>query len=300
MSHGKAEVASILHKALTEKDNDLLISYIARYENEDLVEIGEEYLKKYGVALSIALKEAGLDDYSTLLVNLVLPRANFTARTVHNAITGAGTDEWAIIDAVAHLNEKQVQETKEAYAQLFQRDLSAAIQQDLSGHFKKVVAGLLEGKKHEGHGNPEAEAEALYKKGEGVWGTDDDFFVTFFTSNSHASLQAIDQAYHAKYKHSLEVAVKKETSGAYQDILAAIVVGREVYWARRIRHAIAGLGTDDTLLRRAFVLNSKAQLARVNSVYESVNKGKTLRSDVADDTSGHYKALFLAILDFAN
>ncbi len=38
--------------------------------------------------------------------------------------------------------------------------------------------------------------------------------------------------------------------GAYQDILKAIVVPREVYWARRIRHAIAGLGTDDTLLRR--------------------------------------------------
>jgi len=299
--HGnKAEVATIIHKALSEKDNDLLISYIARYENEDLVEIGEEFLKKYGVALSIALKEAGLDDYSTFLVNLVLPRANFIARTIHNAITGAGTDEHAVIDAVAHLNEKEIQQTKEAYAQLFQRDLSTAIQSDLSGHFKKVVSSLLDGKKHDAVGNPDAEAEALYKKGEGVWGTDDDFFVEFFTRHSHSSLAAIDHAYQAKYKHSLEVAVKKETSGSYQDILAAIVVGRDVYWARRIRHAIAGLGTDDTLLRRAFVLNSKKHLAGVNAVYETVNKGKTLRSDVADDTSGHYKALYIAILDFAN
>jgi annexin A7/11 len=299
-TQGKAEVATIIHKALTEKDNDLLISYIARYENEDLIDISEEYLKKYGIALSIALKDAGLDDYSTLLVNLVLPRANFIARTIHNAITGAGTDEVSIIDAVAHLSEKQVRETKEAYAQLFQRDLSTAIAQDLSGHFRKVVASLLDGKKHDAVGNPDAEAEALYKKGEGVWGTDDDFFVEFFTRHSFASLQKIDHAYQAKYKHSLEVAVKKETSGAYQDILQALVVPREVYWARRIRNAIAGLGTDDTLLRRAFVINSKAQLAKVNQVYETVNKGKTLRSDVADDTSGYYKALYLAILDFAN
>lgn len=300
MSHGKAEVASIIHKALTEKDYDLLISYISRYENEDLVDIAEEYLKKYGVALSIALKNAGLTDFSTLLIDLVLPRANFVARTIHNAITGAGTDEWAVIDAVAHLDEKQIRETKEAYAQLFQRDLSTAIASDLSGHFKKVVQSLLDGKKHDAVGNPDAEAEALYKKGEGVWGTDDDFFVEFFTRHSHASLVAIDHAYQAKYKHSLEVAVKKETSGSYQDILRAIVVGRDVYWAGRIRHAIAGLGTDDTLLRRAFVFNSKKQLAGVNRVYETVNKGKQLRSDVADDTSGHYKALFLAILDFAH
>ena len=46
-----------------------------------------------------------------------------------------------------------------------------------------------------------------------MWGTDDDFFVDFFTRHSFASLQAIDKAYQAKYKHSLEVAVKKETSG---------------------------------------------------------------------------------------
>lgn len=278
----------------------MLISYIARYENEVLLEIAEEYLKKFGIALSIALKEAGLDDYSTLLVNLVLPRSYFIARTIHNAITGAGTDETSIIDAVAHLSEKQVIDTKEAYAQLFQRDLATAIAQDLSGHFKKVVVALLDGKKKDAVGNPQAEAEGLYNKGEGKWGTDDDFFVEFFTRHSFHSLVEIDRAYTAKYGHSLEVAVKKETSGAYQDILQALVIPREVYWSRRIRQAIAGLGTDDTLLRRAFVVNSKAQLARVNAVYESVNKGKQLRSDVGDDTSGHYKTLFLALLDFAN
>jgi len=137
----------------------------------------------------------------------------------------------------------------------------------------------------------------LYKKGEGKWGTDDDFFVQFFTRNTFANLQAIDQAYTAKYKHSLEVAVKKETSGAYQDLLVALSIPRAVFWARRIRHAIAGLGTSDTLLRRSFTLNSHEELRNIEAVYGTVNPGKSLRSDVADDTSGHYKTLFLAILD---
>jgi len=299
MSQENTEVASIIHKALSEKDNDLLISYIARYENEKLVEISEAYIKKFGIALSIALKEAGLDDYSALLVNLVLPRSNFAARTIHNAITGAGTDEASIIDAVTHISERQIIDIKEAYAQLFQRDLATAIGQDLSGNFKKVVDSLLFGKKNEWKGNPEAAAEELYKKGEGKWGTDDDYFVNFFTGHTYSQLAEIDKSYTAKYGHSLEVAVKKETSGFYQDILVALSIPREVYWARRIRHAVQGLGTDDTLLRRSFVLNSKEQLRAVNAVYDKVNKGKTLHSDVADDTSGHYRALFLAILDFA-
>jgi len=294
------EIAEIIHKALSNKDYDCLISYVARYENEELVEIAEAYLKKFGVALSIALKSSGWDDdFSTLLVNLSLPRANFAARTIHNAITGAGTDEKAIIDVVAHLTEQQIRDIKEAYAQLFQRDLSTAISQDLSGNFKKVVEGLLKSGARKGAGNPQAEAEALYQKGEGKWGTDDDFFVEFFTGHTFESIQAIDHAYQAKYGHSLEVAIKKETSGSYEDVLKAVAIPREVYWSRRIREAIAGLGTNDTLLRRSFVLNSKAQLAKVAHVYGTVNKNKTLHSDVADDTSGHYKALFVAILDFA-
>jgi len=300
MAQGKVEVAEIIHKALHEKDHDRLISYIARYENHELVEIAEEYLKKYGIALSIALKETGLGDFETLLIDLVLPRANFVARTIQNAISGAGTDEHAVIDAVAHLDEEQIRQTKEAYAQLFQRDLSTAIAQDLSGNFKKVVQALLDGGKHDAVGNPDNEAEELYKKGEGKWGTDDDYFVQFFTRHSFHSLQEINRAYEARYKHSLEVAIKKETSGDYESILVALAIGRDVYWARRIRHAIAGLGTDDTLLRRSFVFNSHEHLRKINAIYGNVNPGKTLRSDVADDTSGHYKALFLAILDFSN
>lgn len=76
----------------------------------------------------------------------------------------------------------------------------------------------------------------------------------------------------------------------------ALSIPREVFWARRIRHAIAGLGTNDTLLRRAFALNSKKQLKQIEAVYEHVNKGKTLVKDVADDTSDEYKVLFLALI----
>lgn len=292
-----ADAAQDLHKAITAKDDKLLISTVARYDNDDLQDISAEYVKHYAKSLSEAIKDAALGEYAVLLIDLVIPWASFAARTIHNAITGLGTDEAAIIDVVVHLSPKQVVELKQAYSNLFQRDLVAAISNDLSGHFKKVVAALLDGQKHDATGNPETEAETLYKKGEGVWGTDDDYFVNFFTRHSFESLLAIDRAYTEKYKHSLEVAVKKETSGAYQDILRALVVPREVYWARRIRHAISGLGTDDTLLRRAFTLNSKSQLRRVDAVYEGVNPGKTLRSDVAGDTSRQYQALFLAVLE---
>jgi len=295
MSH--EHVHQALHEAITNKNNEELIRIVARHSNEDLQLIAEAYVKHYGKALPEAIKDAALGEYATLLIDLVIPRASFAARTIHNAISGAGTKESAIIDVVVHESKHQLDAIKAAYSNLFSRDLTAAIASDLSGHFKQAVVALLERKDTGAVGNPETEAENLYKKGEGKWGTDDDYFVQFFTQHSFESLLAIDQAYTAKYNHSLETAIQKETSGDYQSILRALVVPREVYWARRIRHAIAGLGTDDHLLRRAFTLNNKDQLRRIDQVYDNVNPGKSLRKDVADDTSGPYKALFIAILD---
>jgi len=292
-----AQAAQEIHDAVEGKNLNALIAVIARFENEDLQKIAEEYVKLFGTALTEAVKRIAHGEFGVLVVDLILPRANFAARTIHRAVEGGGTDEHAIIDVIVHNTKHQLDELKQTYALLYQQDLLARLKSDTSGHFGKAIQGVLEGPSDEGYGDPATEAENLYKKGEGKWGTDDDFFVSFFTKHTSEQLAAIDQEYVAKYGHSLEVAVKKETSGAYEDLLVALSVPRAVFWARRIRHAIAGLGTNDTLLRRAFVLNSKKQLQHVQAVYETVNKGKQLRNDVADDTSGDYKTLFLALLD---
>jgi hypothetical protein len=295
--HSKEEEAKHLHQAIEAKDLGSIIRIIARNENEDLQDIAHEYNKHFGQALAEAVKTVAHGEFGIFLVNLIMPRASFAARTINNAVEGAGTDEAAIIDIVVHITNKQIQELKEAYSNIYMKDLVSRIKSDVSGHFGKAVVSILEGLRSEGKGNPAQEAEELYKKGEGKWGTDDDYFVHFFTKHSYEALVEIDHEYNKKYGHGLEAAIKKETSGAYEDILVALAVSREVYWARRIRHAIAGLGTNDVLLRRAFALNSKSQLRRIEAVYESVNKGKTLRADVEHDTSGEYKTLFLGLID---
>jgi len=295
---GRREEAAAIHQAIENKDVNALIVEVARFENEEIQEIASEYIKHYGKALAEAVKHAAFGEFGVLLVDLVLPRAVFAARTIRTAVEGAGTSENAIIDVIVHNSKQQIIALKEAYSNAYGEDLTHRIKADTSSHFRDAIVGVLDGVPGTGIGDPETEAETLYKKGEGKWGTDDDFFVQFFTTHTFESLLAIDQAYTAKYGHSLEVAVKKETSGNYEDLLVALAIPRPVYWARRIRHAIAGLGTNDTLLRRAFSLNSKRQLKEIEAVYESVNKGKTLRSDVHDDTSGPYQTLFLSLLDY--
>jgi len=297
--HKAIEVASGNHSEQAKKDaQQIIIGIITAHENEQLVELSNVYVSTHNFpALPEDIKKAAPGEYGTFLVDLLIPRPQFAARTIQNAITGAGTDEKAIIDVIVHTPQHEIQAIRSAYSQIFSRDLDTKIQSDLSGNFGKAVNALLHRGQAESIGDPESEADELYKKGEGKWGTDDAFFVQFFTRHSFSSLQDVNRAYTAKYNHSLEVAIKKETSGNYQDLLVALVISREEYWARRIRHAIAGLGTNDTLLRRAFSLNSKAQLQKIAAVYPEVNKGKDLALDVADDTSGYYKDVFLGLLN---
>jgi hypothetical protein len=294
------QAARELHQAIESKNQQDLIHNVIKHNNGFLQDVAAEYVKHYGKALPEAIKNAADGEYGVFLHDLVIPWADFAARTVHNAVTGAGTAENAIIDVIVHLSPEQVTALKAVYSQLFNRDLVDRIKNDTSGNFGKVIVNVLNGK-HDAIGNYDEEASQLWTKGEGKWGTDDDYFVSFFTRHPWEVLQEINVRYAAlpqnKHHHDLVGAIKNETSGHYQDILVALVQSRAVYWAHRIRHAIAGLGTDDTLLRRAFALNSHEQLREISRVYPEVNPNKTLRSDVADDTSGHYKETFLAIID---
>jgi len=95
--------------------------------------------------------------------------------------------------------------------------------------------------------------------------------------------------------HDLAHAIHSETSGNYQHLLTAIVTHPKIYWANRIHHAIRGLGTNDELLRRAFVLNNQCQLLEIQQIYPELHK-HTLEEDVAGDTSFNYKKTLLALL----
>lgn len=90
----------------------------------------------------------------------------------------------------------------------------------------------------------EKEADQLYKAGEGRLGTDDSVFINIIAKSSAEHLQAISAIYQKKYKkHTLEQAIKSETSGDYQRALLALCTPRPVYVAQRVHDAVHGAGT---------------------------------------------------------
>jgi hypothetical protein len=68
-----------------------------------------------------------------------------------------------------------------------------------------------------------ADAHALYKAGEGRWGTNEDTFIHILATRSAAHLTTVSQYYLQAFGHSLEKAIQKETSGHFENALLAVV-----------------------------------------------------------------------------
>ena len=67
-----------------------------------------------------------------------------------------------------------------------------------------------------------ADAQTLYKAGEGKLGTDDHTFVEILTKRSYPHLQLVNQQYAIITGHSLESGISKETRGEFKKALTVI------------------------------------------------------------------------------
>jgi annexin A7/11 len=295
--------AERIHKAIQGlgTDDAALVHEVTSHTNEQLFKINLEYQKKYEKNLYEDIKGDTSGDYRDLLVALVMPIADYRAYVVRNAIRGAGTDEDALIDVFAPATKQEIADLKSSYEFTTGKILEKELADDLSGNFEKGILSLLHGFREPGANPAQAarDADEIYKKGEGKWGTDDAFFVKFFTTHSYEHLALVDAAYSNRYGHNLRTAIEKETSGYYKKLLQACVTQREVFYATRIHEAIKGLGTKDKVLIRIFALNNKREhLVNLKRVYQELFK-ESLVDAISGDTSGWYKKTFLGVLDRA-
>jgi len=287
-------VAHDIHKAIKGlgTDDKKLIAAITSCSNDQLIHVARVYKEKHHKHMIDDIKGDTSGDYRDLLVGLCTPISEYRAGVLKSAIAGVGTDEGALVDVLAHASNMEIQVLNDAYSHLYSKKAVDDIKGDTSGHFKKALENILGGRRNEGMPyNPaqvESDAHELHKKGEGKIGTDDDHFVKFFTLNPFPHIYEVDKAYKSKHGHDLRKACEKELSGDFLRLMVAIATPKAEYWANRIHHAIAGAGTKDNLLKRAFILNTPQELTAIGHAYKNIH-GKSMSEMVAKDTSGNYK-----------
>jgi len=279
-------------------DNTTVISIMANRSKEQLAAISQAYGAKFNRSFYDDLKSETSFNFQKLLLGLVNHRTNLRCDLLRYATKGAGTAERYLIDVLSPACNAEILD-------IYRLDPKAIdmVLGDVSfGNFAKMIRILVQAKREEipviNDDEARRVAEVLYKAGEGRLGTDDSVFVDIFTRRSSAFLQRVNLFYSQTHKkHTLQVAIKKETSGNYKSLLMALSKTRYEFYADRLWKAMHGLGTDDNALCYIFSVLTKAELKQVEEIFRR-KRNKTLVQMIRGDTSGNFEKLLIELLRF--
>ncbi|KAF3441057.1 hypothetical protein FNV43_RR19343 [Rhamnella rubrinervis] len=226
---------------------------------------------------------------ATLRVPAVVPSPSEDAEQLRKAFEGWGTNEQLIISILAHRNAAQRKLIRKAYQETYGDDLLKALDKELSSDFERIVLlWTLDPPERDAY--MANEATKLFTKN--VW-----VLVEIVTTRSTSELFHVRQAYHARFKKSLEEDVAQHTSGDVRKFLVPLVSslryeGDEVNnmlaksEAKILRDKISEKAYADEELIRITTTRSKAQLNATlnhynNSYGNSINKD--LKADPHDE-----------------
>ncbi|OAD55798.1 Annexin-B9, partial [Eufriesea mexicana] len=272
------EDASLLRTAMKGfgTDEQTIIDVLAHRGIVQRLEIADKFKTMYGKDLISELKSELGGNFEKAILALMTPLPEFYAKELHNAISGMGTDEGALIEVLASLSNYGIKTISAVYKELANRDENPDVDEEAAIQ----------------------DAEKLLAAGEEQWGTDESTFNAILITKSYPQLRRIFYEYERLAGHDLEDAIKREFSGSIEDgYLAVVKCARDktAYLAERLYKAMRGLGTDDTTLIRIVVARSEIDLGDIMESYQKMY-GQSLAADIDDDCSGDYKRLLLALL----
>ncbi|KAH8409206.1 hypothetical protein KR009_010701, partial [Drosophila setifemur] len=283
-------------------DENALINIICRRTNEQRQEIQRQYKTHFGKDLIEDIKSETSGNFEKLLVGLLRPIVDYYCAELNDAMAGIGTDEEVLIEIFCTLSNMEIYTIKNQYLRLYGAHLESELKSETSGNFKRLLTSLCTAARDEsGRIDPNAakdDARELLKAGELRVGTDESMFNMILCQRNYGQLKMIFQEYESMTGHSLEKAIKKEFSGDIMEGLIAIyrcVTNKAEYFASRLHKAMAGIGTNDTQLIRVIITRCEIDMTDIKGAFERLY-GKSLKSWIKGDTSGHYKHALYALV----
>ncbi|KJE90820.1 Anxa6 protein [Capsaspora owczarzaki ATCC 30864] len=250
------------------------------------------------------IKSETSGQYRNTLLALMMTRSEYDAESIHESIKGLGTDDSTLIEILCTRSGPEIKAIRESFRKLFSKDMEQEVGDDVSGDFKQLLASLMKGERPDSNRpvNPKdatADAQALYKAGEGKVGTDEAAFITILTQRSFAHIRAVMDEYAKLSQNSLEAAISSEMSFNIKKALTTIIkVVRDPveYFTARSQAMMKGLGTNDSGLIRMIVTRNEVDLSQIRDRYLQLY-GKTLAAAIESETSGDYMRLLLRMVE---
>jgi annexin D len=150
---------------------------------------------------------------ATLTVPQPAPSPAEDAEQIRKAVQGWGTNEKELISILAHRDAAQREQIQLAYEEMYNENLIKRLESELTGDFERAVYRWI----FEPIAREAMMAYIALKKSFNY-----QVIVEIACVNSPNELLVVKQAYHAKYRHSLEEDVAAHTSGDLRKLLVAL------------------------------------------------------------------------------
>ncbi|CAI5741595.1 unnamed protein product [Hyaloperonospora brassicae] len=258
----------------------------------------------YKQSLTVWVKSTS--DYGVLLKMLASPLEHVEAEILRKATVGLGTKEEWIYPVVMARSNAEIALLKIAFREKYGDDLVTVLSGELSGDLKKVILTAVRGEvanfDASVHTNAKAraDADALYKAGEGKHGADKKTFIDTLVLSPAEHVRGISSAYEAKYKTSLVGVIEAEFSGDAKRALLFLVrsVLEPVSLLVELFETTLKGGSKNVYGLSACVVRYYRHLVHIRTTYmRSYNQ--ELRTRIQGVVSGECYQLLLSVLDAA-
>ena len=282
-------------------DEDKIIKIVANRTQKQRVAIKDFYQKLYNKDLIKDLKGELNGKLETAIVALFKDPIEYDVETLKKSMKGAGTDEDTLIELLISRPPEVLEVIKKEYKKKYNKELADDVKSDIKGDLQKLLLPFVDGTRSKNK-NPNVEeckkyAEELYNAGEKKLGTNEGKFVEIFSKVSTAELICISKEYNKAHGKNILELIDKEFSGNMKKALRTIVyatISPSEYFATRVKEAIKGFGTDDSLLMRVLITRDEIDMNNIKQYYKQLYK-KDMVEDIKSDIGGDYRKLMVEL-----
>ena len=286
-------------------DEQAIINILAQRPNAHRYMLKKRYLELFNKDLVKELKSELSGHFEDIVIALLYSPFELDCNALYEAMHRLGTNEDTLIEIIATRPPYQLEQDKILFPQLYKKDLCEYVKSETSGHFRKILLGILECKRHPenypiNEQELQQEAQALYKAGAARLGTDESVFERIFSTRSAFEMQKISEYYKQVAKVDLLTSIRKEFSGDAKKALEAVFyacTNPAEWFATKIRDAVKGAGTKDKVLIRIIVSRMEVDLKQIKLAYYNLYQ-RDMTTDIMNDTTRDYKKMLTAILNY--
>ncbi|XP_013392205.1 uncharacterized protein LOC106160214 [Lingula anatina] len=239
-----------------------VMGYRTSTQRQDIV---RQFKTMFGKDLISEFKGELSGNFYKAIHALCLAPADYDAYELQRAVKGLGTDDDCLIEIICTRTNAQIAAIKEAYKRLFNKELEKAIMDDTSGHFKRLLVSLLQGNRDESSTFDRTQAQ------------------------QDAQLKVYSLIYESLYFN------KNYDNISYFSTVKSIK-NKPAMFALKLHKAMKGLGTDDDALVRIVVTRCEVDMVQIKEAFMAMYN-QTLGKWIADDISGDYRQLILALVN---